>query len=144
MSHAHLAKHAVLTRCYVHVVDHQVPYTSLERDVGSVGSLLHFCSNTTEEDPLQVHRLVIGKRRLPLGLFVHLNRIRSGGKHPRRLHRVIIDNIAAQLGTWIQDWAASQTPTCQAASLCAASALSRRWVCLAQAVWWHDADCGCQ
>ncbi len=79
--HRHLLH--IYTRCYIHSVDHEVPYTSLERDVGSVGRLLYFCRNTTKEDALQAHWLVVGKRRLPLGLLVHLNRKRSG-KHPQR------------------------------------------------------------
>lgn len=38
----------------------------------------------------------------------------------------------------------NHTPTCQPASLCAASAPSRHSVCLARVVWWHAADCGCR
>lgn len=58
---------------YVHGVDHQVPYTSLEGHIDSVGGLLHFCRNTTEENSVQVHGLVVGQCGLPLGLLVHLN-----------------------------------------------------------------------
>lgn len=33
----------------LHGVDHEIPDASLERDVGSVGRLLHFRGNTAEE-----------------------------------------------------------------------------------------------
>lgn len=69
----HLAAYAVVTEGYIHGVDHEVPYASLERDVGSVGRPIHVGGNATEEDPFQAQGLVAGKRRLPLLLLVHLN-----------------------------------------------------------------------
>ncbi len=79
----HRVAYTVWDRCHVHSVDHKVPYTSLEWDVGSVGCLLYFCRNTTEEDALQDHWLVVGKRCLPLDLLIHLNCKRSSGKKPQ-------------------------------------------------------------
>lgn len=91
-------------RCHIHSVDHEVPYASLEWDVGSVGGLLHLCGNTTEEEALQAHWLVVGKRCLPPGLLVHLNHEGSGGtKHPqtsaRQTGNALTLNAVAQVGT---------------------------------------------
>ena len=119
-------------RCYVHSVDHEVPYASLEWDVGSVGRLLYFCRNTTEEDALQAHRLVVGERCLPLGLLVHLNCKRSDGTQRQKNTKYYI--YFCRVKVFNRDKKHTQTLTCQAASLCAASALSHHSVRLARLV----------
>ena len=58
---------------YIHSIDHEVPYASLEWNIGSVGFLLYFCRNTTKEDALQADWLIVGKCRLPLVFFIYLN-----------------------------------------------------------------------
>lgn len=103
---------------YVHGVDHQVPYTSLEGHIGSVGGLLHFCGNTTEENSLQVDGLVVGQCGLPLGLLVHLNSKRpETDKNPSRGLNALCDFVGDTI---------NRHTTCQEASLYAASALVHR------------------